>query len=141
MLHSRFFRSCRKFFVNNNFMPDCSGEPRSPIVLCANTKRTNNAYTVIILFIKSNRYYNCFVRFIKFVFTYNLYRYLRASDERPYRFVQTVSMLRHEQEKSARRVRLFFNRIILHTKNRAIVMTARYAEILCVNFYRKNQID
>ena len=41
----------------------------------------------------------------------------------------------------ARRVLLFFNRIMLHTKNRAIVMTARYAEILCVNFYRKNQID
>ena len=43
----------------------------------------------------------------------------------------------HEQEKSARRAGLFFSRIILHTKNRAIVMTARYAEILCVNFYRK----
>jgi len=47
----------------------------------------------------------------------------------------------HEQEKSARRARLFFSGIILHIKNayknRAIVMTARYAEILCVNFYRK----
>jgi hypothetical protein len=42
---------------------------------------------------------------------------------------------------AACRAGLFFNRIILHTKNRAIVMTARYAEFLCVNFYRKNQID
>ena len=47
----------------------------------------------------------------------------------------------HELGTPARRAGLFFNRIILHTKNRAIVMTARYAEILCVNFYRKNQID
>ena len=47
----------------------------------------------------------------------------------------------HEQGMAAHRVELFFNGIILHikmhTKNRAIVMTARYAEILCVNFYRK----
>ena len=43
----------------------------------------------------------------------------------------------HEFGTVAYRVELFFNRIILHTKNRAIVMTARYAIILCVNFYRK----
>lgn len=52
-------------------------------------------------------------------------------------YVFDITNYLHEQGTVARRAGLFFNRIILHTKNRAIVMTARYAEILCVNFYRK----
>ena len=40
------------------------------------------------------QYNNCFAAFIKFNLLWKFCRYLRASDERPYRLVQTITILR-----------------------------------------------